>query len=550
MLCALARALQSASDDKDEPTVATTLDTLSSAAQLEAEALGLTHPFHDLPSEVGFAAWFARIEENYRAIAVAECKAVFDRYQGLEAGDLDRFRALNAFFCFDEMVERHCEANLDDLKGLAARRVTLFLEQLVQFKVAGDPATAESQTPLEARFMAFRAEVGGQARTLGQLNQLVKRADDRAERQAAWEAFVPLGAANREDYLALVRTRNRLAQRLGFRDFVDMRWRQSGIDETWILGVLDRLEVETRAPYEAACADLKQILGVDKLEPWDMAYGVDRVSPLPPETFERKGAKDRLETLLAGWGFAQSELGLPVYECDAFTMGGLCFGIEPGKEVAVLISPTDGPRFYRTYFHEYGHAMHFRHVGQGAMLLNIEDMAFNEGMAVFFESFVSDPDWVREAFPELSEADRARYITHARYAALTWMRTLLANVRFEHALYSDPDVEPDALWLSLQASCGGFDLQASFGPRWAADQMSVSLPVNWHNYVIAELIAKQTREAIVTRDGSLISNPKVRDFLFEHYYMPGASLPWLDKVASATGTPLSADAFFRAFAQA
>lgn len=527
--------------------MAVTLESLSAQAQEEAQALGLSNPFRDLPSEVGFEAWFDRVEENFRLISVSECRAVFDRYQGREAGDLDRFRECNAFFCFDEMIERHCRANLDDLRGRLARRVELFLEQALHFKVAGDPVTAETQTPLETRFLKFRGEVAGKSATFGQLNQLIKRAPDRAERQAAWEAFIPLGRDNAEDFRQLALTRNRLAQSLGFRDFIDMRWKQSGIDETWLLGLLDQIEVETQPAYDAACRDLCALLDVDRVEPWDIAYGVDLISPLPPETFDQDGAQKRLEKLLAGWGFEVSELGIPVFTCENFTMGGLCFGIEPGKEVAILLSPTDGPRFYRTFFHEFGHAMHFRNAGQNSILLNVEDMAFNEGMAVFFESFVSDPDWVRAEFPDLSPPDVEQYIKHARYAALAWMRTLLVNVRFEHALYARPDVDPTAYWLELQRRCGGCQLPDEAGPRWAADQMLVSLPVNWHNYVIAELIAKQTRESVLARDGKLLGNPAIRSYLFENYYLPGANEPWLAKVERATGRPLSADAFFRAF---
>ena len=532
---------------KDPDIVAVTLDTLSPAAQDEARALGLSNPFRDLPSEVGFVKWFDRIEENFRAISVAECRAVFDRYQGRDAGDLARFRELNAYFCFDEMIERHVRANLDDHQGRLHRRAELYLEQALQFKVAGDPETAENQSPLEDRFLKFRGEVAGRPYTLGQLNQLIKRAPDRAERETAWTSFLPLGDENRALFKNLIVTRNRLAQKLGYRDFIDLKWRQSGIDEQWLLGLMDKLQVETQAAYDEAVRDLCALLQIDRLQPWDVAYGVDLISPLPPETFDQDGATRRLEGLLESWGFNREELGINFSSCGNFTMGGLCFGIEPGKEVAVLISPSDGPRYYRTFFHEYGHAMHFRFVGQDSIFLNVEDMAFNEGMAVFFESFVSDRDWVCANFPELDEADRDQYLKHARYAALAWMRTLLVNVRFEHALYARPEVDPDAFWLELQRTCCGFQLPDSAGPRWAADQMLVSLPVNWQNYVIAELIAKQTREALLERDGKLIGNDQIRAYLFEHYYLPGASVPWMEKVEKATGRPLSADAFFRYF---
>lgn len=525
-------------------TVAVSVDSLSPAARAEATALGLKNPFRDLPSELGFTAWFEVVEENFRAIGVAADRAVFNRYRGHDVGDLDRFRECHAVYCFDEMIERHCRANLDDLSGLMHRRVELFLEQQLQFKIAGDPATAECQAPIETRFFKFRGDVNGQPHTFGQLNQMIKRSAIRAERQAAWEAFIPLGRENSDEIFQLVATRNRLAQNLGYRDFIDLRWRHSGIDEAWMLGLLDQIERETQVPYEAACQELSTLLGVDRLEPWDLAFAVDLVSPLPPDTFDEEGATRRLEKLLVGWGFSPSDMGIPVYQCESFTMGGLCFGIEPGKDVAILLSPTAGPRYYRTFFHEYGHAMHFRHAGQNNVLLNVEDMAFNEGMAVFFESFVSDEEWVSRNF-ELNARDLALYCRQARFAALAWMRTLLINVRFEHALYTQSDLSPEALYLELQQACGGFELSLEAGARWAADQMLVSLPVNWHNYVTAELIARQTRETLLARDGSLLDNPGIREFLMSRYYLPGATIPWPEKIVAATGKMLDGDAFFR-----
>ncbi|MDB5101064.1 MAG: hypothetical protein JWM80_5485 [Cyanobacteria bacterium RYN_339] len=524
--------------------LALTLDTLTQAAQEEAVKLGLRNPFKELPSEIGFAAWFAVIEENFRALQVAECRAVFDRYQGEDAGDLDRFRECYLVYCHDEMVERHCRANLDDLTGLLHRRVELFLEQVLQFRIAGDPAIAEHQTPLEERFIKFRGTVGDKQLSSGQLNQVIKRDADRGARQQAWEAFLPMGEESREAIIHLVEQRNRLARNLGYRDFVDLRWKHSNINEEWLLGVLDTIERETAAPYAAMCEDLARMLGVERLQPWDVAYAVDVVSPLPPETFDQTGAQTRMEKLLRGWGFPASATQIPAMRCDSFSMGGLCFGIEPGKDVAILFAPADGPRFYRTFFHEFGHAMHFRNAGMNSILLNVEDMAFNEGMAVFYESFVSDPLWVRANF-DMSADDLDAYSKHARYAALAWMRTLLVNVRFEHALYVNQDMDQDAFFLQLQKSCGGFDLPASAGMRWAADQMTVSLPINWHNYVIAELIARQTREYLLARDGTLLDNPRVGEFLMNQFYLPGAGKSWPVKIEEATGKILDADAFFR-----
>ncbi|HEY9724298.1 MAG TPA: M3 family metallopeptidase [Oscillatoriaceae cyanobacterium] len=527
--------------------MAVTLDSLSPAAQAEATSLGLRNPLRENPDALGFERWFAIVEENFRAVSAAECRAMFERYQGHDAGDLDRFRECFAAYCYDDTIARICRAHLEALEGTLHRRVELFLNtHLLQFQVAGNPEVAEKANPLENRFLKFRAQVGDRSFSFSQLNQIVKSSPERAERELAWKALVPFGAENRAEMLELITTRNRLARELGYRDFVDMRWRTSEIDETWMLGVLDRLDEETREPYARACDELRRTLGVERLEPWDVSYAVERLCPLPPEYFDHQGAQQRLERLLRGWGFDEAQMRIPIAYSESMGIGGICFGIEPGTEVAILLSPSSGPRYYRTYFHEYGHAMHFKHAGQGNMLLNVEDMAMNEGMALFFESFVSDPLWVSHNL-ELEEADQERYCRQGRFALLTWMRALLLNIRLEYLLYTHPERDPDTYYLELQQRCCGFELPAAMATRWAGDQFLVSLPVYWHNYVLAELIARQTRAAIQARDGVLLDNPGVGEFLFEHYYKPGAAVPWLRKIELATGRPLDGEAFFRYF---
>lgn len=523
--------------------MAVTLETLSPAARAEASALGLRSPFRDLPSEKGFEAWFEVVEENFRAVSAAECRAIYLRYQGQEVGDLDRFRECYLVYCYDEMVERQCRAYLDDLKGVLARRVELFLNHQLLFKVSGHPDVAEPQGALESRFLGLRGQVGGAERTYSQLQQLLKSSPDRAEREAAWKATVPFGGEIRDQVLALIADRNRLAVSLGYRDYLDLRWKLSEVDESWFLGLLDDLEAETRAMYQACCAEIRQTLGIDRVEPWDLSYGVEALSPLAPELFDQAGATACLRKLLAGWGFTDAEMDIPVGLSDAFAVGGICFGIEPGREVGILLNPGNGPRFYRTFFHEFGHAMHFRHAGQSNMLLNTEDGAFNEGMAVFYESFISDPAWVR-ANLDLTEPQREQFCRQARYAALAWLRaTLLINIRLEHALYTNPDLDPEAYYLELQSRMAGYQISPAHSSRWACDQMLVSFPVYWHSYVIAAVIAHQTRETLLERDGELLDNPRVKDFLMENYYLPGASLPWLEKMRRATGSELNARAY-------
>lgn len=525
---------------------------LSAEARAEAAALGLIDAFQAADPDADFEAFFARLEENYRAVAVAETRAYYWRYQGQDAGDVTRFHELNRVYCFSPAAEASVRRALETLPpGLLRRRAQLFWVQAVVGRVNTDPAVIALQGPLEERFVRFRAEGPEGPLSFAQLNQRVKSDPDRAKRRHAWEAFAGLGAEAGPRLMALVAARNHAAREAGYRDYIDLRWRLSDVDEPWLLSQLDALDARTEAPYRAALADVAESLGVEALEPWDVLYGIERYAPMNPTDFGADRALDEVYRLMRGWGFSNEEIdGISVRPCENFPWGGIACGIENGKEVAILMSPIDGPRFWRTLFHEFGHGIHFRLAGQSSLLLNVEEMAFNEGMSMFFESFVADPAW---AVPALGfgGAKLSGYLKQARYVCLSWMRQLSAHIRFEHALYtSAPGALPAELFAAITERALGFPVSAEAASRWASDQMLIVNPAYWHTYLTGWMIAYQTRETLTAGGAPLVGNPAVGAFLRERYFEPAAALPWPEKVERATGKPLSGDAFFRYLASA
>lgn len=526
--------------------MAVTQEGLSAEARAEAAALGLVDAFQGADPATDFEAFFDRLEENYRAIAVAETRAYYWRYQGRDVGDVTRFHELNRVYCFTPATEAAVRQAVERLpEGRLKRRAQLFWVQAVVGRVNTDPRVTALQGPLEERFVRFRAESSDGPLSFAQLNQRVKSDPDRAVRRQAWEAFALLGAEVGDRLLALVDARNAVAREAGYRDYIDLRWRLSDVDETWLLGQLDALDAQTEAPYRAALADVAASLG-HPLEPWDVLYGIERYAPMNPTDFGAERALDEVYRLLSGWGFTQAEISaITVSPCENFPWSGIACGIENGKEVAILMSPIDGPRFWRTIFHEFGHGMHFRLTAQGSLLLNVEEMAFNEGMSMFFESFVSDPVWAVPALGFTGEKLEG-YLKQARYVCLSWMRQLSANIRFEHALYTRrEDQRPEALFAGITERALGFPVDAAAANRWAGDQMLIVNPAYWQTYLTGWMIAYQTREALEAAGEPLLGNPAVGAFLRERYFEPGASLPWPEKVARATGKPLAGDAFFR-----
>jgi hypothetical protein len=66
------------------------------------------------------------------------------------------------------------------------------------------------------------------------------------------------------------------------------------------------------------------------------------------------------------------------------------------------------------------------------------------------------------------------------------------------------------------------------------------------------MIAAQLREAMREQFGTedLTHEPRVAPWLTDHFFAPGAAIPWPEKIRRATERPLSTDALSRYLADA
>ena len=122
-------------------------------------------------------------------------------------------------------------------------------------------------------------------------------------------------------------------------------------------------------------------------------------------------------------------------------------------------------------------------------------------------------------------------------------------VRFESALYADPDGSLDDLWWALVERHQGLRRpEGRTGEDWATKIHIVSSPVYYHNYMLGELLASQMWRAISEHlalgpgaEGRLVGHLEAGRFFEDRVFAGGASLAWPEHVESATGRPLSVE---------
>jgi oligoendopeptidase F len=215
---------------------------------------------------------------------------------------------------------------------------------------------------------------------------------------------------------------------------------------------------------------------------------------------------------------------------------GLCMTMH-SRDIRILGNPADGHNYYKTGFHELGHAMHAAHSAPGSYILRREPSVFSEGMAEMLGYTVDDPAWLSHMGLDMKEVAGAGAQSMGPWFA--YLRQRSAHALFEYEAYANPDADLDAINANIEAELLGCAVDAS--PRWAAEPNAwySRYPVYWQNYVLADVIASQIHHDLRRRFGSVWRNQQAIAHIQEHYWAPGGALDWQEKLRSGTGEGLN-----------
>ncbi len=118
---------------------------------------------------------------------------------------------------------------------------------------------------------------------------------------------------------------------------------------------------------------------------------------------------------------------------------------------------------------------------------------------MLFERFTKDADWlsamgVKLDDPAAFDATGAKMLRDRLLIFSRWCQVML---RFEKAMYADPDRDLNALWWDLVAEYQGIRRPAGRNaPDYASKIHIVSAPCYYHNYMMGQLFASQVHHAL------------------------------------------------------
>lgn len=462
-------------------------------ADLDASAWANIEPlFADLrdrpvDSPEAFEAWL--LDRSELQAALSEAGAV--RYIGMTCDTASEPKK-KAYLDFVENVVpkiRPAEFALDKKQADLAKRFDLgdrytvinrdTIAAVEIFREENVPISTEItrlDTDYDAICGSMTVEFQGEEKTLPQMGKF-QESNDRAVREAAWKAVSDRRAQDADKIDAIfdqmVAKRHTMARNAGFDDYVGYAFKSKNrFDYTpqHCFAFHDGIEKHVMPFVARLDAERKDLLGVDKLRPWDLAVDPRGRAPLQP--FEGGAdlvAKTRrvFERLDPELGRMFAELGdgtntngaengasLDLDSRKGKAPGGYQYMRDRSRKAFIFMNAAGLHRDVETMVHEAGHAFH-------SMLCVDEPLAHYRHAPIEFcevasmaMELITMPYW-DEYYPDKQAADRARRRQlEGSVGLLPWIATIDA---FQHWLYTHPEHTRDErakAWLDLEARFG------------------------------------------------------------------------------------------------
>jgi peptidyl-dipeptidase A len=434
----------------------------------------------------------------------------------------------------------------------------------------------EKGVAVENRFNIFRPFLDGKEVDDNEIENILKTETNSAKRQKAWEASKAVGNAVAADVIELAKLRNQAARQLGFKNYYEMSLIASEQSIEEIGAIFDELKQLTDAPFRQLKSEIDAKLALKygikpaQMMPWHYEdrffQEAPRIGTLNPDKYF-KGKK--IDELAAKF---YAKIGLPVESIlknsDIYGRKGkyqhaFCNDMDRLGDVRTMQSIVDNKYWMSTMLHELGHGVYSLNVRRDLpFYLRVETHTFfTEAIAMMMERQADNADWL-QAMVGLNaneyEIVRAEGQENLRMHALIFCRWTQVMMRFEKAMYANPDQDLNKLWWSLVEEYQMVTPpKGRNAPDWAAKIHLALYPAYYHNYQLGELTASQLQHYLAknilkqkdTKAVCLANRPEVGQYLKEKVFAPGASLRWGALIKEATGEPLTARYFAEEYAK-
>jgi peptidyl-dipeptidase A len=494
-------------------------------------------PTHDVTDERALARFLDRLEAQLEQLNSTHSELAFVQYQTKQRpAGMEELETVQAALMTNSDYQAVVARFLGKVEDpLLARRLVVWDQAFRGARVSAHAGVRALVNEISDTIVSCKYDVLGQELDLGGVRLLLRTETNRDRRRAGWLSFAPLSKRLDGRTRELFKLRNELARTEGFETYAHMMLNAQGLSLTQVRSILEELSLASGPAYRNLLEEGAARNNIGRVQPWDIKFLLDGVGGLPARYFARESIIPRLEEYARDHGLDLKTLGISVHMLD-IPYNGLCMTVSP-KDIRILGNWAAGHNYYKTAFHELGHALHSAFSNPGSYILRREPSVFSEAMAELNGYTVQDPGWLTHM--GLSPSEVASAGTAAMGPWFAYVRQRTAHALFEYEAYANPDAELDLINAGIEARVLGCSMDES--PRWAAEPNAwySAYPVYWQNYVLADVVASQIHHDLVRRFGTVWRNPAALEYVRTHYWAPAGAVDWQEKLLRGTGEPLN-----------
>ncbi len=503
---------------------------------------------------------------NWNASATGE-KKYYDEQAAVE---LDVRKIYSNKKEFDQLKKWKNDGTIKD--SLLQRQLVLLYNNYLtnQIDTALMRKIVEKSAEIANKFNVFRGTIDGKEVTDNEIVDILQKETNTLRRKKTWVASKMVGTAVVPMLLDLVKLRNEAARQLGFKNYYEMSLIAAEQSDGEILAIFDELKKITEAPFKQLKSDIDTKLAakwgikVSEIRPWHYQDRFFQEAPKVSAIDLDKYFKGKKVDEIAASFYAHMDMPVDnvlknsdIYERKGKYQHAFETDIDRLGDIRVMLSVKDNQSWMSTMLHELGHAAYSKNISPDLpYLLRAESHIFvTEAIAMLMERQASNADWLQTMvdIPEKDkEAIRKAGEESLRMQGLIFSRWTQVMMRFERAMYQNPDQDLNKLWWDLVEDYQFVRRpEGRNEPDWAAKIHLAQSPVYYHNYELGELTACQLQHYIIHNilkeqsgpQPSYANRVEVGNYLKTYVFAPGSRLRWDALIKEATGEPLTAKYF-------